>query len=208
MLKLTAVPDLTKIILGFGYMGIGIAIFSESGFLVGLFLPGDSLLFAAGLLAGQGHLNIFGLIVLCLVAAILGDSFGYTTGRRFGPKIFAREESRFFKKGYIEKTQKFYDRYGAKTIMLARFVPLVRTIAPIMAGVGKMHYPTFLFYNILGSLVWVFGFLSLGYFLGSWLGDLGFWEYVITGVIVILSLVPIYLEWRRNRLTKHPHMVS
>lgn len=151
----------------FGLAGVVAIVFAESGLFVGFFLPGDSLLFTAGLLASQGHFNIVLLWAGCMAGAILGDSVGYAFGRKVGPRIFTREDSFFFHKRHIERTQAFYAKYGKKTIVLARFVPIVRTFAPILAGVGQMEYRTFLVYNIAGGIGWSTVMIFLGFGLGS-----------------------------------------
>lgn len=182
---------LSDFIISLGYIAIFTTIFAESGFLLGFFLPGDSLLFTAGLLASQGYFNIVVLVALCIIAAIGGDSFGYYIGRRFGPAIFARDDSFLFKKKYIEETQKFYEKHGKKTIILARFVPIVRTFAPIFAGVGQMKYQTFFVYNVAGGILWAGGILLAAYFLGTVVpGIEKYLELIIIGII-FLSVLPI-----------------
>ena len=142
-------------------------IFAETGLVVVPFLPGDSLLFVAGTLAGAKHLNIIIVYLTLLSAAIIGDTVNYWVGHHIGPKVFARENSRIFKKEYLEKTREFFEKYGGKAIILARFLPIIRTFAPFVAGVGKMHYETFLFYNVLGGFLWVTLFTFAGYFFGG-----------------------------------------
>src|SRR3989344_9332809 len=177
-----------------GMFGVVAIIFAESGLFFGFFLPGDSLLFTAGLLASQGYIDFWPLLILCAVAAIAGDSVGYAFGRHVGPKLFAREDSRFFKKAYLERTRIFYERHGKKTIILARFVPIVRTFAPILAGVGQMHYRTFISYNIIGGLGWTIGLLSLGYVLGKTVPNIDRYLLPIIFLIVILSMIPNVVE--------------
>ncbi len=190
---------LIHIVIAFGYIGIFIAVFAESGFLLGFFLPGDSLLFTVGLLAAGGYFSIIALIVLAAVAAIVGDSFGYATGRIFGPKIFKRPDSLFFSTAYVERTEKFFKKYGRKTIIMARFVPIVRTFAPVMAGVAKMKYRTFVSFNIIGGVAWTAGFLCLSYWLGGRFPFLSNYLSYIIIVIVILSIVPIAVDYARTR---------
>lgn len=186
--------DLIAIITGAGYIGIIGAIFAESGLLIGIFLPGDSLLFAAGLLASQEVFNIWWLLIGCFLAAIIGDNVGYSFGRRVGPKIFTREDSLLFRREYVTKTQHFYERFGAKVIVLARFIPIVRTLAPIMAGVGTMKYRTFFAYNIIGGFLWSVVLTLLGYFLGRAIPDLERYILPIVGAIIVISLVPVLRE--------------
>ena len=182
-----------------GYLGVAIVIFSETGLLVGIFLPGDSLLFIAGLLAAAGLLSIAPLITIIVIAAILGDSVGYWFGINVGDNLFKKKDSRFFKQEYVTRTKKFYAEYGARTIMLARFVPVVRTIAPILAGVGRMKYTRFLKFNALGGLGWGAGITLLGYFLGSVIPNIDSYVLPITLVIIVLSFLPIFLNISRNK---------
>lgn len=182
-----------------GIVGVVSIIFAESGLFFGFFLPGDSLLFTAGLLASQGYIDFWPLLILCAIAAIVGDSVGYAFGRKVGPKLFAREDSRFFKKAYLERTRIFYENHGKKTIILARFVPIIRTFAPILAGVGGMHYRTFLSYNVIGGLGWTIGLLSLGYVLGKTVPDIDRYLLPIILLIIVLSMVPNIVEFLRSR---------
>ncbi len=182
--------DIVWLIKAGGYVGIFSVIFAESGLLIGFFLPGDSLLFTAGFLASQGFLDIKILAVLTFLAATLGDSFGYAFGRKVGPKIFTKEDSFFFHKDHLERSKSFYEKHGKKTIVLARFLPFIRTFAPILAGVGKMEYRTFLIYNILGGLLWAIGLTTLGYFLGSTIPDIDKFLIPIILTIIFLSLLP------------------
>ena len=158
--------DPVALIQAFGYLGIFAIIFAESGLFFGFFLPGDSLLFAAGLLASQGVLHIAFLIPIVIVAAILGDNVGYWFGARVGPKIFIRDNSFFFNKKHLERTRNFYIKYGSRAVVIARFVPIVRTFTPILAGVGQMRYQEFLRYNIIGGVLWGAGVPLVGYSLG------------------------------------------
>lgn len=186
-----------------GLFGIIAIIFAESGLFFGFFLPGDSLLFTAGLLASQGYLNFWILIFGSTIAAILGDSVGYTFGFHIGPKLFTRDDSWFFKKAYIERTKNFYDRHGKKTIFLARFVPIVRTFAPILAGVGQMKYSVFLSYNIIGGISWSAGLTILGFVLGRTVPNIDRYIIPIIIFIVILSMIPNAIEfWRSRNLPK------
>ena len=198
--------DVVTLIKAAGYIGLFSIIFSESGFF-GFFFPGDSLLFTAGFLASQGVLEIWLLMVICFVAAVLGDSVGYAIGYMVGPKIFSREDSFFFHKSHLEKTQAFYEAYGPKTIVLARFVPVVRTFAPLLAGVGKMRYRTFLTYNIFGGLLWAVGLTWLGYWLGGTIPNMErYIVYIVILIIMLTSIPPLweYLKYRRSREYKTP----
>jgi membrane-associated protein len=177
-----------------GHLAIWAIVFAESGLLVGFFLPGDSLLFAAGFLASIGKLNIFALIIGCFFCAVLGDNVGYATGKRFGHKLFSREDSIFFHKKHIIKAQNFYDKHGKKTIILARFLPVVRTFAPIVAGIGKMDYATFFRFNLIGGFIWTSGLSLLGYGLGNIIPDVDKYLLPITIAIVVISVVPSLLH--------------
>jgi membrane-associated protein len=190
--------DPEKVLVAAGTIGLIAIVFAESGLLFGFFLPGDSLLFTAGLFASQGKLNLAVILLGCFVAAVAGDQVGYAFGNRVGPALFRRPDSRFFKQEHVEKAQGYFERYGSKTIVLARFVPIVRTFAPIVAGVGTMPYRTFLTFNLLGGLLWTFGVTLLGYFLGNvaWIKE--HLELAILG-IVALSIVPILIEVLRSR---------
>ncbi|TSC82074.1 MAG: putative membrane-associated protein [Parcubacteria group bacterium Gr01-1014_20] len=191
--------DIVWLIKAGGYMGIFSIIFAESGLLIGFFLPGDSLLFTAGFLASQGFLDIKTLALLTFLAATLGDSFGYAFGRKMGPKIFNKEDSLFFHRDHLEKSRVFYEKYGKKTIVLARFLPFIRTFAPILAGVGKMEYRTFLTYNILGGLLWAVGLTTLGYFLGSTVPNIDKFLIPIILVIIFSSLLPPIIHVLKSR---------
>lgn len=182
-----------------GYLGMFAIVFAESGLFFGFFLPGDSLLFTVGLLASQGYLNIWLAIGGIAIAAILGDNVGYAFGKNVGPKIFKREDSRFFHKDNLVKAEQFYQKHGPITIVLARFMPFVRTFAPIVAGVGKMHYKTFLVYNIAGGLLWSFGLTLSGYYLTKLIpGIENYITYVIL-LIVVVSIIPPLVHWFKNR---------
>ncbi len=191
--------DIISFIKAAGYIGIFGVIFAESGLFVGFFLPGDSLLFTAGFLASQNFLNIWILVLLTFLGAVLGDNFGYAFGRRVGPAIFKKEDAILFKKEYIERTKVFYKKYGGKAIILARFMPVVRTFAPILAGVGEMSYKTFVFYNILGAALWAVGIIWLGFFLGSTIPNIDKYLIPIILVIIILSILPTIIHILRNR---------
>jgi membrane-associated protein len=183
----------------FGTLGLLAIVFIESGLLVGFFLPGDSLLFTAGLLSANGTLPpLWVLLVTVPLAAIAGDQVGYIIGRKAGPAIFRRPDSRFFRQEYVEKSHEFFERYGGRTIVIARFVPIVRTFAPVTAGVSRMHYGTFLTYNIVGGIGWGLSVTTLGYFLGQVDFVRANIETFIL-VIVFLSVLPILFELLRAR---------
>lgn len=176
------------------YVFLFVIIFAETGLVITPFLPGDSLLFAVGALAGGGFLNVWVVYIVMLVAAIFGDITNYWIGHHIGPRVFTKENSRFFNKGYLEKTREFYEKHGGKTIILARFLPIIRTFAPFVAGIGKMHYNIFLFYNITGAFLWVTSLTFVGYFFGGFSFVKANFEYVIFG-IVALSLAPLFIEY-------------
>lgn len=183
-----------------GILGVFAIIFAESGLFFGFFLPGDSLLFTAGFLASQGYLNITFLVIGSALCAIIGDSVGYAFGKKVGPTIFYREDSKFFHKHHIEKAKKFYEKYGKKTIVLARFVPIVRTFAPIVAGVGEMKYKTFLSFNIIGGVLWTFLLSIFGYWLGNVIPNADRYLLPIILVIIILSFIPIIAEFLKKKV--------
>jgi membrane-associated protein len=184
----------------YGEVALWLIVFAETGLLIGFFLPGDSLLFTAGILAGQDRLNIFMVVIGCFVAAVAGDQTGYTIGQRLGPRLFRKEESRIFKQEYVERTKEFFEKHGPKTIVLARFIPIVRTFAPTLAGVGEMPRRTFLKYNLMGALLWAVGVTMLGYALGDAVGDdIDTYVLPLVAVIVVISVVPALIEWRRSR---------
>lgn len=183
----------------FGTLGILVIVFIESGLLVGVFLPGDSLLFTAGVLSANNALpDLWILLVLIPLAAIAGDQVGYLIGRRAGPAVFKRPDSRFFKQEYVERSQRFFDRHGPRTIVLARFVPIVRTIAPVMAGVANMRYRTFLTYNVIGATAWGIGVTTLGYSLGHVAFVRTNIEFILLGIVAV-STLPIVVELQRAR---------
>ncbi|MBI5022747.1 MAG: VTT domain-containing protein [Candidatus Magasanikbacteria bacterium] len=196
--------DLIAIIKTTGYIGIFSIIFAESGLLIGFFFPGDSLLFTAGFLASQGFLRISILMVGSFLAAVIGDSVGYSFGYRVGPKIFKKEDSLFFHKDHLTRAQKFYEKHGGKAIILARFMPIIRTFAPILAGVGKMRYGAFLSYNIVGGFLWSIGLSGLGYFLGSTIPNVDKYLLPIIVLIILLSIAPsVYHILKDRALRQH-----
>lgn len=188
---------LANIITLFGpwtYVILFAIIFAETGLVITPFLPGDSLLFAVGALSGGGYFNVWITYITMITAAILGDTVNYWVGHHIGPRVFFKENSRLFKKAYLEKTREFYEKHGGKTIILARFLPIIRTFAPFVAGVGKMHYNTFLFYNVIGAFIWVTSLTFAGYFFGGLPFIKENFEYAVIGII-ILSLLPMVIEY-------------
>lgn len=187
---------LDKILETIGYIGIFAIVFAESGLLIGFFLPGDSLLFTAGFLASIGKFHIAVLTLLCFVAAVLGDSVGYAFGHKVGKRLFQRKDSLLFNKENLEKARQFYEKHGKKTIILARFMPVVRTFAPIVAGIGEMEYKVFLAFNVIGGLLWAVGLTLGGFFLGKLIPPEDIDKYllpIIAGIIIV-SIAPTALH--------------
>jgi len=191
--------NLIRLIETIGYLGLFGMVFAESGLFFGFFLPGDSLLFTAGLLASQGYLNIWLVLFGITLSAIVGDNVGYAFGRKVGPKIFNRNDSLWFHKNNLVKAEKFYQKYGAITIVLARFMPFIRTFAPIVAGMGKMHYQTFLSYNIVGGMLWTFSLTLIGYYLTQLFPRVENYISYIIILIVVVSVIPPVVQWLKAK---------
>jgi membrane-associated protein len=183
------------------YAFLFIVIFAETGFVVTPFLPGDSLLFAAGSFAALGKLNVHIIAVILIIAAVVGDSINYSVGRFIGPKIFEREGSRFLKKEHLLKTHQFYEKHGGITIILARFIPIIRTFAPFVAGIGQMTYFKFISYNIIGGVVWILLFVYSGYFFGNLPVVKSNFSFVVVAIIFI-SVLPMLFEYVRHKIKK------
>jgi membrane-associated protein len=201
--------DPTHLINSYGLWGVFAIIFAESGLFFGFFLPGDSLLVTAGLLAsthktGDIHLNLAALLIGCTVAAIAGDQVGYAFGHRFGPKLFTRPQSRLFKPDHLHKARRYLDQRGSKMIVLARFVPAVRTFTPIVAGASKMRYRLFIPFNAAGGTLWACGLILAGYGLGSSVQHIDRYLLPIIVAVIVVSLVPVFLEVRKQRAHKDP----
>jgi membrane-associated protein len=192
--------DLIELIKTIGLLGVVAIVFAESGLLIGFFLPGDSLLFTAGFLASQGFLNFPLLLILSFIAAVVGDSVGYTFGKRVGRKLFQKEDSLFFHKKYLEQAEAFYEKHGGKTIVIARFMPIVRTFAPIVAGMGAMNYSRFIIYNLIGGALWAIGVTTGGYILGNSIPaeDIDKYLLPILAAIIILSVAPSVIHVLRD----------
>jgi membrane-associated protein len=193
--------DVEAIVRWGGYVGLTTIVFVETGLLVGFFLPGDSLLVTAGLLASQPDfgLNVYYLGLLLSIAAVAGDQVGYYIGRKTGPRIFTREDSRFFNKKHLYRAHQFYEKHGGKTIVLARFMPIIRTFAPVVAGVAEMRYRDFVFYNVFGGLLWVWTMLFTGYFLGRWVPGIDRHIEKVILVVIFLSILPGIIHWWKER---------
>lgn len=191
--------DIKQLVESFGYIGLFAIIFAESGLLVGFFLPGDSVLFTAGFLASQDILNIYVLVPLLFVAAVTGDSVGYIFGHKVGKKLFTREDSIFFHRKHLIRAKNFYDKHGGKTVTIARFLPVVRTFAPIVAGMGEMPYSKFIFYNLLGGFLWAVCLPLAGYFLGNLIPSVDKYLLPIIVLIVLASVAPTILHLINER---------
>ena len=193
--------DLPALVQWAGYVGLTLIIFAETGLLVGFFLPGDSLLVTAGLLAADPAfgLNVWLLGLILTVAAIVGDTVGYHVGKATGPRIFTRENSLFFHKDHLLKAQALYERHGGKTIIIARFMPIVRTFAPVVAGVGQMRYASFLAYNVVGGVLWIWSMLLTGFVLAKTVPGVAKHVEKVILVVVFLSILPGIIAWWRNR---------
>ena len=198
------------------YFGLFFIIFAETGLAIGFFLPGDSLLVVAGLFAAAGKLNLWVMLVSLFVAAVVGDAAGYYSGKKMGKAIFSRPKSRLFNPKHLVKAHAFYEKYGGKTIIIARFIPIVRTFAPIVAGAAEMPYRTFAFFNILGSFLWIFSMLLAGYFLGGLVESvfgIKLDEHIdkVVIVVVLLSILPMIFEYwkaRRERKAGEAELIS
>jgi membrane-associated protein len=185
--RLSDLPDLVQ---WAGLFGLAIIIFSETGLLVGVFLPGDSLLVTAGLIAARGYLDVYALAPVLTLAAICGNSVGYTIGRATGPRVFRRETSLFFNKKHAIRAHEFYEKYGRKTIVLAQFMPIIRTFAPVVAGVGGMKFRQFITFNVLGAVLWIWSMLGIGYFLGSYIPGIDKHIEIVVIIVVFISILP------------------
>lgn len=194
-------PD--HIIASVGLLGVIAVVFAESGLFFGFFLPGDSLLFTAGFLASQSILPLPLLLLGVMIAAIAGDSVGYAFGRSVGQALFSRPDSRWLKRKHLEQAKNFYETYGPRAIVFARFIPVVRTFAPIVAGVAQMKYRTFLTYNILGGILWSLALICLGYFFGQTIPNAQKYVTPIVILIVIVSILPGIIHLVKNRLSKN-----
>ena len=205
LLHLLRTRDLAALVQWAGYAGMALIIFAETGLFFGFFLPGDSLLVTAGLLASQGlPLNIYALGTLLTIAAIVGDNTNYWVGRLSGPRIFRRDESFFFRRRHIERAHDCYQRHGPKTIVLARFMPIIRTFAPLGAGVARMDYRTFLTFSILGGTAWIWSMVLLGYYLGQYVPGVARHIELVIGGVILVSIAPGIVAWWRERRASAP----
>jgi len=203
--RLSNLPDLVQ---WAGLFGLAAIVFSETGLLVGVFLPGDSLLVTAGLLAARGYLNVYALAPVLTLAAIFGNSVGYSIGRATGPRVFRRENSLFFNKKHAIRAHEFYEKYGHKTIVLAQFMPIIRTFSPVVAGVGGMRLRDFITFNVIGAFCWIWSMLGIGYFLGSYIPGIDKHIEIVVVIVIFISLLPglisAYRAKRRRRFGAAP----
>ena len=199
------IRDVRAIIAWGGYVGLTAIIFAETGLLIGFFLPGDSLIVTAGLLAATtGVFNVWKLGALLTVASIIGNTAGYQIGRAAGPRLFSREDSLLFSKKHLYRARAFYERHGGKTVIIARFMPIVRTFVPVVAGMGQMEYRRYTIYNIAGGIAWIWSMLFIGYFLGRYIPGVDQHIEVVIVVVIVLSLLPGLIGWWRHRV-KQPN---
>lgn len=198
--RLSNLPDLVR---WAGLFGLAAIIFSETGLLVGVFLPGDSLLVTAGLFAARGYLNVYTLAPVLTIAAICGNSLGYFIGHTTGPRVFSRENSLFFNKKHAIRAHAFYEKYGKKTIVLAQFMPIIRTFSPVIAGVAGMPFRTFFAYNVLGAFVWIWSMLGLGYFLGNYIPGIDKHIELVVLTVIFLSILPGIISGIRARRSRY-----
>ena len=194
--------DLRSVIEAIGLIGIFAIVFLESGMMVGFFFPGDSLLFTAGFLASQGFFNVWLLALGSFVFAVLGDSVGYTIGHKYGKRLFSKEDSLLFHKDHLKKAEAFYEKHGGKTIILARFIPVIRAFAPVVAGIGSMKYSTFIVYNLVGAFLWAIGMSFLGYFLGNIIPDVDKYLLPIIAFIILASVAPAIYHIVKEKYAK------
>ncbi len=199
---LSRLYDVEAIIRWGGMAMICAIVFAETGLMVGFFLPGDSLLVTAGVFAAAGHFDVYSMLILVSLCAVVGDQLGYFIGQKTGPALFTREDSLLFKRSHILRAQAFYEKYGAKTIVIARFVPVVRTFAPVVAGVGQMQYRRFVRYNVFGGVLWVASMILTGYLIGTAVPDINKHIHVVIAVVIFLSILPAIIEVMRSRRRK------
>jgi membrane-associated protein len=204
----TNLRDVQGIVEWAGYVGLTAIVFVETGLLIGFFLPGDSLLVTAGLFAAMGNLNVYLLGFLLSVAAITGDALGYYIGLKTGPRIFTRENSLLFNRKHLNRAHDFYQKHGGKTIIIARFVPIVRTFAPVVAGVAQMRYRDFVVFNVVGGLLWVWSMLFTGYFLGRYVPGIDEHIEAVILVVIFLSILPGIIAWWREKRAASRRLAS
>jgi membrane-associated protein len=194
--------NLIELIKAIGYLGVFGIVFAESGLFIGFFLPGDSLLFTAGVLASQGYLQIGALLIIIFVGAVVGDNVGYAFGKTVGPKLFKREDSLLFHKKNLIRAHNFYEQYGPMTVVMARFIPIIRTFVPIVAGIGRMNYRIFVLYNVLGGLLWTLLMTLAGYYLVKIIPGISDYIHLIVIGIIVVSFIPPVWHLIRERYSK------
>ncbi len=199
---LASVFDLETLIRTASYFGLFGIVFAETGLLVGFFLPGDSLLITAGIVAAEGYIKLPLVMLACTLAAMIGDSTGYWIGRKLGPLVFSRPENRFLDPKHIDRAKAYFDKYGAKTFIIARFIPVVRTITPTMAGVSRISYKTFLIYSVAASVIWGCGLPLAGFLLGKSIPNLEKYILFVIGAVILVSFIPVVLEYLKHRQEK------
>jgi membrane-associated protein len=199
---LSRLYDVEAIIRWGGMAMICAIVFAETGLMVGFFLPGDSLLVTAGVFAAAGHLDVHSMLILVSLCAVVGDQLGYFIGQKTGPALFTREDSLLFKRSHVLRAQAFYEKYGAKTIVIARFVPVVRTFAPVVAGVGQMNYRRFVRYNLFGGILWVASMILTGYLIGATIPNINKHIHTVIAAVIFLSILPAIIEVVRSRRQK------
>ena len=197
-----SIYDVKSLVMWAGYVGLFAIIFAETGLLVGFFLPGDSLLVTAGLFAATGELNILYLNLLLIPAAVLGNSAGYWIGYKSGPRLFKKEQSFLFRKDYLIKTKLFYEKHGTSTMIITRFMPILRTFAPIVGGIGQMNYKKFTYYNLIGAIGWIISMTFIGFFLGRTIPNIDKHIEKVIVVVVFLSLLPAIIKYLKHKFSK------
>lgn len=199
------IRDVPGVVAWGGYAGMSLIIFAETGLLIGFFLPGDSLIVTAGLLAAtKGIVNVYLLGLLLTIASILGNTVGYAIGAATGPRLFSREDSLLFNKKHLYRAHAFYEKHGGKTIIIARFMPIVRTFVPVVAGMGQMEYRRYMLYNIVGGVLWIWSMLFIGYFLGRYIPGIDTHIELVIVTVIFISLLPGIIGWLRHRAKPQP----